>query len=423
MKDHKHVNFGRMEFKEADPADKNKAPGNAEEIKAAVEGLGKAWEDFKQKNDERLAEIEKKGNADPLHADQLKKMSDFMDETKQKLEGLQTAVSRPGAGAEAKSEERENAEYKGAFLSYARKGDTSALEKLEGKSLSVGTDKDGGYLVTPQMSAQINKKVFESTPMRQLASIETISSDSLDLIDDVDEVSASWTGETTTRSETDTPEIGKRNIVAHEMYAEPRVTQKLLDDANVNVEAWLADKIAEYFSRLEATAFVSGTGTGKPRGFLTYAAGTSWGQIEQVASGTSADFGADDLIALFYALKDQYAKNSSWLMQRATVKNVRQMKGSDGQYLWQPALTAGAPDMLLGRPLYYANDMEAIGASSLSVAVGDFKAGYKIVDRIGIRTLRDPYTAKPFIKFYTTKRVGGDVTNFEAIKLLKLATS
>ncbi len=389
------------------------------EIKELIEKQGTAFEEFKKVNDTRLAEIEKKGAADPLLTEQLGKINTALDEQKQKLETLETAAARPGAGADLKEQPQE-AEYKAAFLEFARTGEDAQLKALQKKALSVGSDKDGGYLVTPAMSAQINKLVFESSPIRQLASVETISTDSLDLLDDTDEISASWAGEAATRSETDTPEIGKRNIVVHEMYAEPRATQKLLDDANINVESWLGEKIADYFARLEATAFVSGTGVGKPRGFLTYTAGSTWGTIEQVTSGTSADFGADDLITLYYSLKDEYAKNASFIMKRATVANVRQMKGSDGQYIWQPALTAASPDQILGRPVLYANDMEAIGASSLSVAVADWKKAYKIVDRIGIRTLRDPFTAKPFVKFYTTKRVGGDVVNFEAIKILKL---
>ena len=391
------------------------------ETKAAVEKLGTAWEEFKKSNDLRLSEFEKKGAVDPLLTEKLNKLNDVLEEQKKAMETLQTAASRPGAGAGEEGKEKpELAEHKKAFIDYLRKGNDANLGEMQTKALSVGSDPDGGYLVTPTMANIITKIVNETSPIRQLASVQTISSDSLDTIDDVQLMSGGWTGEQDSRTETNTAQIGKRNIPVHELYANPRATQKLLDDANINIEQWLAEKIAEKLSLLENTAFVSGNGVSKPRGFLTYASGTSWGQIQQVSSGTSADFGADDLISLFYTLKEPYQKNATFLMARATLANVRQMKGSDGQYLWQPALTAGAPDILLGRPVVQASDMEAIGASSLSVAVADWKQAYQIVDRIGIRTLRDPFSAKPYVQFYTTKRVGGDVLNFEAIKLLKL---
>lgn len=391
------------------------------ETKAAVEKLGTAWEEFKKSNDLRLSEFEKKGAVDPLLTEKLNKLNDVLEEQKKAMETLQTAASRPGAGAGEEGKEKpELAEHKKAFIDYLRKGNDANLGEMQTKALSVGSDPDGGYLVTPAMANIITKIVNETSPIRQLASVQTISSDSLDTIDDVQLMSGGWTGEQDSRSETNTAQIGKRNIPVHELYANPRATQKLIDDANINIEQWLAEKIAEKLSLLENTAFVSGNGTSKPRGFLTYASGTSWGQIQQVSSGTSADFGADDLISLFYTLKEPYQKNATFVMARATLANVRQMKGSDGQYLWQPALTAGAPDILLGRPVVQASDMEAIGASSLSVAVADWKQAYQIVDRIGIRTLRDPFSAKPYVQFYTTKRVGGDLLNFEAIKLLKL---
>jgi HK97 family phage major capsid protein len=392
------------------------------EIKDLIEKQGTAFEEFKKANDARLNEIEKKGAADPLLTEQVNKLNTALEEQKKAMEALQTAASRPGAGAGEEGKEKpELAEHKKAFIDYLRKGNDANLGEMQTKALSVGSDPDGGYLVTPTMANIITKIVNETSPLRALASVQTISSDSLDTIDDVQLMGGGWTGEQDSRSETTTAQIGKRNIPVHELYANPRATQKLLDDANINIEQWLAEKIAEKLSLLENTAFVSGNGVSKPRGFLTYAAGTSWGQVQQVSSGTSADFGADDLISLFYTLKEPYQKNATFLMARATLANVRQMKGSDGQYIWQPALALGAPDLILGRPVVQASDMEAIGAASLSVAVADWKQAYQIVDRIGIRTLRDPFSAKPYVQFYTTKRVGGDVLNFEAVKLLKLS--
>ncbi len=211
------------------------------------------------------------------------------------------------------------------------------------------------------MSDSIVRIVNESSPMRSLATVETISSDSLDLIEDTDEMAAAWADETTARSaDTNTAAIGRNTIDTFEMYAQPKATQKLIDDAAIDIEQWIAEKVADKFSRLESTAFIAGNGTSAPKGILSYTAGTSFGQVQQVPTGTSA------------------------------------------------VVTA---------------DMPVPAASSLSIAVGDFKRAYMIVDRVGIRTLRDPFTAKPFVQFYTTKRVGGKVVNTEAVKLLKLAVS
>jgi HK97 family phage major capsid protein len=211
------------------------------------------------------------------------------------------------------------------------------------------------------------------------------------------------------------------------MYAEPRITQKLLDDSMVNVEAWLADKVSTKFARKENAAFVNGDGVGKPRGFLTYASGTTLpGTIEQRNTGVSGGFAtgsaaADILISTIYGLKQGYRSGSNWFMPRSATAEVRKLKASDGSYLWQPGIMAGQPATLLGYSVIEFEDMPDIAADSLSIAFGDMNEAYQIVDRVGVRVLRDPYTAKPYIKFYTTKRVGGDVLNFEAIKLISFS--
>ena len=392
------------------------------EITERVSHLGHAWEEFKHVNDARLREIERKGNADSLYTDHLNNISSALDTYKSRLDTIETAYARPEMGIEAKRCDASHSEYSKAFRNFLRKGMDAGLEAMQTKALSVGSDPDGGYLVTPAMSSKIVQSVYETSPMRQLASIETISSDALELIDDHDQASAGWTAETATITETSTPQLAKRNIPTHGLYAQPTATQKLVDDAAIDIEGWLSTKIADIFSRKENTAFVAGNGVGQPRGILTYAAGSNWGQIQQVNSGTSALVTADGIINLFYALKDAYTKNASFLMNRATVQAVRLLKQtSTNQYLWQPGLAAGVPDTLMGIPVLLAADMPVQAANSLSVAVGDFKAAYQIVDRQGISILRDPYTEKPFVKFYATKRVGGDVINFEAIKLMKLA--
>lgn len=290
------------------------------------------------------------------------------------------------------------------------------------KAMSVGSDPDGGYMVTPTIGSIINGVNFETSPMRAIANIETISSDAIEYPRDDDEASCGWVGEQEDRTETNTPKAGMQRIPVHELYANPKVTQKLLEDNAWNVEAWLGNKIGDKFGRTEATAFVAGNGVKKPRGFTTYASGTysagSAGKIEQVAAGTAAAVSWDDFINMLTALKEFYLGGASWLMQRATVGKAMLLKDGEGRYIWQQNQQAGKPSILLGYEVRQAADMDAVGASKLPVAFGNFKMGYTIVDRVGISTLRDPYSAKPFVQFYTRKRVGGDVTNFEAIKLL-----
>jgi len=393
------------------------------EITEQVNQLGTAWEHFKQVNDARLNEIERKGNADPLYLEHLSKINHALDNHKSRMDTIETAVSRPAvAGDSYKFNSPFVGEYKKAFVSYLRKGMDAGLEQLQSKALSVGTDADGGYTVTPAMSDTIVKAIAEHSPMRQLANIETISTDSLEIIQDYDEAAAGWTTETGTVSDTTTPQIAKKTISVHELYAQPKATQKLVDDSAIDIEQWIADKVSEVFTRIENAAFVSGDGSGKPKGILAYTAGTSWGQIEQIDSGVNGALTADSLIQLYYSLNEEYATRATFLMNRSVVQAARLLKESTtDQYLWQPGLAVGADDTLLGVPVRQAVDMPVAATDSLSVAIADFTRAYTIVDRIGIRTLRDPFTDKPFVKFYTTKRVGGDVVNFDAIKLLKLA--
>lgn len=393
-------------------------------ITERVTSLGNAWEQFKQVNDARLREIERKGHADPLYNEHLHNISSALDNYKQRLDKIETAYDRPSLdGVEAKADAPMQSEYGKAFRSYLRKGMDGGLEAFQSKSLSVGSDTDGGYLVTPHMSSKIVQSIFESSPLRQLASVETISSDSLELIDDHDQAAAGWTSETGAVSETTSPTLAKRNIPTHELYAQPKATQKLVDDAAIDIESWLSGKISDIFARKESTAFISGNGVGQPRGILTYAAGTTWGKIEQVNSGSNGAVTADALINVFYSLKDAYNKNASFLMNRTVLQAVRLLKeATTNQYMWQPGLAAGSPDTLLGVPAHMASDMPTAQTGSLSIAVGDFKAAYQVVDRRGIRILRDPFTEKPFVKFYATKRVGGDVINFDAIKIMKLSS-
>lgn len=397
------------------------------EVTDRVHALGNAWEQFKQVNNQRLKEIERKGSADPLHMEQLNKINAALDNYKHRMDVLETAQARPGFDLSTKGHapvDGRVSEYKKAFCNYLRKGMEAGLEELHTKALSVGSDPDGGYLVTPTMSQSIIKRVQENSPMRLLAGVENISSDSLEILEDRDEAAAGWTTETGAVTDTNTPQVSKRSIMVHELYAQPKATQKLVDDAAIDIENWIGEKVAAIFARKESAAFINGSGNGQPRGILTYDEGTAWGEIEQVLSGVDGAVTADSLIELYYSLKEEHSSRATFLMNRSVLQSVRLLKdGNTDQYLWQPGLAAGAPDTLLGVPVMQSNDMPAAATDSLSIALADFASAYLIVDRIGIRTLRDPYTDKPFVKFYTTKRVGGDVVNFEAIKLMKLGVA
>jgi len=393
-------------------------------IKSKIEELARAHREFIRKNDERLNDMEKKGRSDPLLKQQVDRIaSEIQDlvDVKEGLERIETRLNRPGfermkAGADPLSEVK-----KAAVTKYLRRGE-NALSPEEHKLLASDSDPEGGYWVDSEMSTMVINKVFETSPMRAIASIETISGDALEIPDDVDEADAGWTSERATRPETNTPKIGLRRIPVHELYAMPKATQTLLDDARINVEDWLSRKISDKLARLENTAFINGNDTGKPRGILTYPAGTSNpGQVQQVNSGSAAALTADGLRSLFYALKSPYVNDARWLMSRTTVEEISKLKDANNQYLWQPSLQAGEPQTLLGHAIERMEDMPAVAPGSLSLAFGDFRQAYTIVDRTGLRVLRDPFSSKPFVLFYATKRTGGDVTNFEAFVIQKTA--
>lgn len=404
----------------------------ADEVLQAVTDLNTAFTQYKKANDERLQQIEARGKADPLLEEKLSTINAEID----RLQGEITNAKRlPQTGSgDTKTLSKEQLAHQKAFTGWVRKGvGESELRELETRAMSVGSDPDGGYFVPVDQSGRMVTRIYETSPIRQLASEATISTESLEGETDLNEAGAGWVGETETRSETSTPQVGKWKIVAHEMYAEPRITQKLLDDAAFDVESWLAAKVADKFARTENSAFVIGNGVGKPRGITSYTTAATadgsraWGTLEHVKSGANGAFAAtnpgDYLLDLIYKLKVTFRSNAAFLCPRAVLAAARKIKNAtDNNYLWQPGLQAGQPSTLLGYPVYEAEDMPALNTDSLSLAFGDFREGYQIVDRIGIRVLRDPYTAKPFVKFYTTKRVGGDVINFEAIKFLKFAS-
>jgi HK97 family phage major capsid protein len=461
-------------------------PNNVEEVKNTVDGLQKAWSQFKETNEKRIADLENgKGTAE--YDAQLEKINgqidQFMDKQKtldqeresvnaradeleRKVNLLQgTSLNGGGSAQDLKKHAQlfeavkkgrplnelgeVNMEhyqaYANSFRTYLRYGmDCPEMRNAEViNSMSVGSDPDGGYLVPTEMDGNIIKRIHETSDIRAIATVTQISSgDALEIPNDVNQAaSGGWVGETTAPSDTDTPKVGKQRIVTHEQYAQPKATQKLLDDAVVDIEAWLEEKIVEILTETENAAFVSGTGVEQPRGFLDYGAAAvttkdadrNWGELQYIASGAAAGFplvsgatiasDANALVSTVHALKRAYRNNARWVMSRLTAGEIRKLRDENGRYLWEMSMQVGQPNTLLGYPVAEAEDMPELGSNSLSVAFGDFARGYRIVDRRGVRILRDPFTDKPWVKFYTTKRVGGDVVDFDAIKLVKFAAS
>lgn len=317
-----------------------------------------------------------------------------------------------------------------ALRIYLRRGENhltaehrEAMEAYR-KELSVDSDPDGGYLVAPSVSQRIITRVEELNPIRQLATVETISTDSLEGLVDEEEAGAGWVSEREARPATGTPRLGQWRIPVHEIYAAPLATQKLLDDAAVDVEAWLSNKVSRRFAKVEGQAFLKGNGSGQPRGLLTYPNGTTRGKIEQIPTGAAAAVSAEGIIAIVYALKSAYAAGSVWLMNRATLGHIRTIRDDSGgagtgQFLWQPGF-GGEPSTLAGYPVHEAPGFDNVEAGKIVAAFGNIREAYTVVDRQGIRVLRDPYTRKPYVELYTTKRVGGDVLDFDAVKLFKV---
>jgi HK97 family phage major capsid protein len=424
----------------------------AEEIKAAVaavEQINRAFEEFKATHDAHQkssdAALEAKLKKIEADMDAAQKIADEAVLAAKRASRVVTDASGKEVDLEAKAAAwateaslatkrsvgefgaKQMGEYKAAFDRLIRANfQTDMLSDAERKTLSVGQDTAGGYYVYPDLSGRVVQRVYETSPMRAYASVQSISTDALEGYYDNDQVGFGWVAELESRTVTTAPATGKWRIPVHEMFAMPEASQQLLDDAIVPIETWLDTKIADRFSRAENTAFVSGNGVDKPRGFLTYANATDLTVgIEQIKSGANGAFaaapaGGDALIDALYALKAQYRVNAVWFMNRATLALVRKIKDQDGAYMWSPGIAAGQPATLLGYPVASFEDMPAPATSSLSVAVGDMRAAYQIVDRIGIRMLRDPYTAKPKILFYATKRTGGALVNGEAIKLIRL---
>ncbi len=369
----------------------------------------------------------------------LKEVKGFQDEVKLKLQQQEERLTmldrkslisgRPALSA-AVSEE---APHLKAFGAYLRSGDDDGLRGLvlEGKALNTQVAGDGGYLVDPQTSDTIRGVLKATASIRQIANVVNVEATSFDVLVDHSEMGSGWASETSTLTETSTPQIDRISIPLHELSAMPKASQRLLDDSAFDIESWLANRIADKFARAEAAAFVAGNGVDKPTGFLTHTkvanSAWAWGSLGYVATGNDGDFAttnaSDAIVDLVYALEAEYRANASFVMNSKTAGAVRKMKDADGRFLWSDGLQAGEPARLMGYPVLVAEDMPDIASGAYALAFGDFKNGYTIAERPDLRVLRDPFSAKPHVLFYASKRVGGDVSDFAAIKLLKFAAS
>ena len=376
------------------------------EIKELLEKQGNVWVEYKNKTHRELERLSK---------------------AVQSVEVMQQRYGL-GLGGSSAFDSGDTKQLNGALRTLLRGNDA------EIKAMSVASDPDGGFTVVPALASAFNRVEIDFSPIRQLARIVPIEqSDAFEEVLDKDSAAASWVGETTARTATTSPQIGKLRIPVHEIYAMPEATQTLIDDSQFDIQAWLSEKVGQKFGSSEGAAFVSGSGVTQPRGFLTYPtaatpdASRPWGTFQHVLTGTNGAFGADPngaekLIDLVHTLKAGYRRGAVWLMSKATTGAVRKLKDGAGRFVWTDSLLPGIPSNLLGYPVFEAEDMPVLtGTGNLAIAFGNFRRGYTIVDRLGVRLLVDPFSNKPYVRLYTTKRVGGDVHNFDALKFLKFS--
>ena len=406
---------------DGDPADSD--------IRGAMRAFLSAFEEFKHANDERLDALEKKRGDDIVLAEKIDRINAAVTEQKTFAETLALKTRRPHLAGAAPVEPDER---KAAFARYMRAGDAAAIAALEAKSLQAGSDPEGGYLAPEETERMIQKAVRDVSPIRQIASVREIGANVFRKPVSRGDGVAGWVGETGARLETTAPTLSAIDFPTMELYAMPAASQALLDDAVVDIEQWLADEVQAEFAVQESSAFINGDGLTQPKGLLSYYtiaedSARQPGQLGYAATGVDGAFPeenpSDILLDLIYTPKQAYRANGRFLLNRSTLAALRKFKDADGNYLWQPSAQPGAPARLMGYPVTEAEEMPPIDVGANAIAFGDFRRAYLIVDRVGVRVLRDPYSAKPYVLFYTTKRVGGGVQDFDAVKFLKFSAS
>lgn len=327
-----------------------------------------------------------------------------LEELEVKMNYMQEALLRDDAPFMSSFESK-------GFAEYIRKGDISNLEI---KSLS-SAEEEGGYLVTPALYNKILSGLHARSPMRRLASVETISTNALDVIIEEGGFDCGWTLETSSRDETKTSKLKQKRIMVHELYAQPKATQRLLDDAAINIEQWLNERLQDSFVKAENKSFLKGDGNNQPFGILHNA------EVQKVKTMAEGVIVPEDLLNLINSLDEDYLARATFLMHRSTLSSLQKLQDNNGRFIWQAALSERYPETLFGVPVVCSSEMPLIADGSTPIMIGDFKSAYKIVDRSGVAVMRDPYTEKPFVKFYAVKRVGGDVVNSNAVKFLEIA--
>ncbi|MAY20308.1 MAG: phage major capsid protein [Erythrobacteraceae bacterium] len=409
-----------------------RAESQPSNVRETLDELNRAFAAFRDKNDERLAELER-GRDDVVTNEHVDRINASVGELTQLVEAQQQTIdglrAGGGAGDGASAEVRAHTDAFNNWFRRGREPDAGMRELEVNAGLTTQSDPDGGYLAPEQMEGSIDRVLGTVSAIRGLSRVVSIGTAGYSKLVSLGGSGSGWVGEEDSRPETSTPTLSKIALSMGEVYANPAATQTALDDATFDVEAWLAEEVSIEFAEQEGAAFWSGNGINKPKGITSYnkvANGSyAWGKIGFTVTGAAAAFAstdpADAIIQLFYSLKSQYRNGASFLMSDAVMGTVRQFKDGQDNYLWAPP-TVDGPATILGKPVATDDNVDALGANAFPMAFGNFQRGYLIADRTGVRVLRDPYTNKPNVHFYTTKRVGGGVVNFEAIKLLKCST-
>ena len=392
--------------------------------------LQQTFEAFKAEREAELAGIDKKF-ADVVQTEKVDRINNEITKLSKDLDAINATIAALKVGGAGAESDPNVVEHAGAFNRWFRKGVDAGLSDLEVKAkLTTQSDPDGGYLAPEEVEGTIDRVLSTVSAVRSIARVMSITSDTYKKLVNMGGAGYGWVGEEQARPETTSPSLREIAITTAELYAMPAATQKALDDSRIDIGQWLADEVSIVFGEQEGAAFVSGDGVNKPRGFLAYDAianaSYSWGKLGFVVTGAAAAFAssnpADAIIDLYYSLKAGYRTGASFITSDAVMATIRKFKDGQGNYLWAPPTGPDMPATILGKPVVSDDNMPALGANNFPVAFGNFQRGYLIVDRAGIRILRDPYTSKPNVLFYTTKRVGGGVVNFEALKLLKCST-
>lgn len=399
---------------------------DASDPKALIADLQKAFAAFK---DEHKSEVDalKKGQEDVVRSEKIERISSDLGTLQKAIDEMNVKMAAAQVGAGQKDEPKDKA-YTDTFMAYFMAGDRESEVRAAQKTgiraaLSEGVPANGGYTVPVEWDRTIVDRLKLVSPIRQLAQTVTTTKRGWTKLLNDRTVGSGWVGETAARPETSTPQLTPLSFAVGEIYANPSATQDLLDDSEINIEQWLAGEVETEFSRQEGIAFVAGNGTNKPQGLLTYTDNSihPWGPIAAVNSGNASALTPDGIINLINDLPSAYIPNARFIMNRKTIGALRKFKDGQGNFLWQPSYALGQPQTIAGYPLTEVPDMPDVAANSIPIMFGDFQRGYLIIDRMGVRVLRDPYTNKPYVMFYTTKRVGGGVQNPDVLRYHKVA--